>query len=110
MKWIAMGLALVIVIAVGAWWYDGHRAESALLAQPVYRVLKKHEPALFEEIVAEYKVYQRDEEKREQFVNFANAKIAETATHIVPPRSRVAIAAPTMPRLSASVPPEVKTT
>ena len=30
MKWIAMGLALVIVIAVGAWWYDGHRAESAL--------------------------------------------------------------------------------
>jgi len=93
MKWIAMGLALVIVIAVGAWWYDGHRAESALLAQPVYRVLKKHEPALFEEIVAEYKVYQRDEEKREQFVNFANAKIAETATHALAHASQDSIIA-----------------
>jgi len=32
MKWVAIGLGLVIVVAVGAWWYDGHRAESALLA------------------------------------------------------------------------------
>ena len=64
MKWIGIGLGLVIVVAVGAWWYDGHRAESELLKQPVYQVLKKHERTLFDEIVAEYKVYQRDEEKR----------------------------------------------
>jgi len=93
MKWIGMGLALVIVIAVGAWWYDGYRAESALLAQPVYRVLKKHERPLFDEIVAEYKVYQRNEEKREQFVNFANAKIAETATHALAHASQESIMA-----------------
>lgn len=80
MKWIATGLALIILVAVGAWWYEGHRAESALLKQPIYQVLKKHERVLFDEIVAEYKVYQRDEEKQEQFVNFANARIAETAT------------------------------
>ncbi len=80
MKWIAAGLGLVIMIAVGNWWYEGYRAESALLEQPVYRVLKKHERTLFDEIVAEYKLYRRDELKHEQFVNFANARIAETAT------------------------------
>ncbi len=40
----------------------------------------------------------------------ALCSIAETAAHIGAPRSRAASAAPTMPRLSASVPPEVKTT
>jgi hypothetical protein len=80
MKWIAGGLALIIIVAIGAFWYEGHRAESALLEQPVYRVLKKHNRAVFDEIVAEYKVYQRDEEPREHFVNFANERIAETAT------------------------------
>ena len=64
MKWIVLGLVVVIAVAVGAWWYEGYRAESALLAQPVYRVLKKHERALFDELAAEYRVYQRDEERR----------------------------------------------
>jgi hypothetical protein len=80
MKWIAAGLGLVIIVAVGAWWYDGHRAESVLLKQPVYQLLRKHDRVLFDEIVAEYKVYQRDEEKYEQFLNFAHARIAEAAT------------------------------
>jgi len=93
MKWIGIGLGLVIVVAVGAWWYDGHRAESELLKQPVYQVLKKHERTLFDEIVAEYKVYQRDEEKREQFVNFASARIAETATKALAHASQESILA-----------------
>lgn len=80
MKWIVAGLLAVIAVAVGAWWYEGYRAESTLLKQPVYRVLRKHEPALFDELVAEYRVYQRDEERPEQYINFASAKISETAT------------------------------
>jgi len=43
-------------------------------------------------------------------VNGEADTIAETAAHIAAPRSRAARAAPTMPRLSASVPPEVKMT
>ena len=74
MKWIVIGLVVVIAVAVGAWWYEGYSAESALLKQPVYRVLKKHERALFDELVAEYRVYQRDEERPEQFINFANSR------------------------------------
>jgi hypothetical protein len=80
MKWIAAGLILVIVIAVGAWWYEGHRAEIALMKQPVYRVLHEHERPLYAEIVKEYQVYLRNEEKYEQFLNFAHGRIAETAT------------------------------
>jgi len=80
MKWIAAGLVLIVLVAVGVWWYEGHRAESTLLAQPVYRVLRAHERPVYEEIVKEYQVYQRNEEKYEQFLNFAHARIAETAT------------------------------
>jgi hypothetical protein len=93
MKWIVAGLIAVIAVAVGAWWYEGYRAESALLAQPVYRVLKKHEPALFDELVAEYRVYQRDEERPEQFINFANGQISETATHALAHASQDAVLA-----------------
>jgi hypothetical protein len=80
MKWILIGLAAVISVAVGAWWYEGYRAESTLLTQPVYRVLKKHERPLFDELVVEYKFYRSDTIKKEQFVNTANARISETAT------------------------------
>ena len=81
MKWIVAGLFAIIAVAVGAWWYEGYHAESTLLKQPVYRVLQKHEPALFDELVTEYRVYQRDEERHEQYVNIASARISEAATH-----------------------------
>ena len=58
----------------------GLRAESALLDQPVYRVLKKHEPVVYEKLVAEYKAYQREETSRENFINFANSEINLAAT------------------------------
>ena len=45
MKWIAIGLALIIAVAIGAWWYEGYEAQAALLKQPIYRVLKKHDPS-----------------------------------------------------------------
>jgi hypothetical protein len=80
MKWIGIGLAAVIAVAVGAWWYDHYRAESALLEQPIYRVLKKHERAVYDELLEEYRVYQRGEERPERFINFANAQISLAAT------------------------------
>ena len=58
MKWIVAGLVAVIALAVGAWWYEEYRAESALLRLPVYQVLQKHHRPLFDELVAECRLCQ----------------------------------------------------
>ena len=79
-KWVVVGLATIIVAAIGAWWYERYRAQGALLEQPVYRVLQKHERMLFDDLVNEYRLYRRDEVSREQFINFANAEISLVAT------------------------------
>jgi hypothetical protein len=80
MKWVVILLIVVVVGAVGTYWYEGYRAESALLDQSVYRVLKKHEPAVYEKLVAEYKTLRRDETTREAFINFANSEIYVVTT------------------------------
>jgi hypothetical protein len=80
MKWVVILLIVVVVGAVGAYWYEGYSAEAKLLEQPVYRVLKKHEPAVFEKLVAEYKIYQREETTREAYINLANSEINLVAT------------------------------
>ena len=87
MKWIGIGLAAIIAVAVGAWWYEYHRAGSALLQQPIYRVLKKHERSLYDELLEEYRVYQRGEEGPEKFANLANSQISLAATQrLMPPK------------------------
>ncbi|SRR5688572_13461888 len=93
MKWIAIGLAAIIAVAVGAWWYEHYRADSALLKQPVYRVLKKHERALYDELVDEYRVVQRGEGGSEKFVNLANEKISLAATQRLAHASRESVLA-----------------
>ena len=65
MKWIVILLVVIVAGAVGSYWYEGYSAESKLLEQPVYRVLKKHEPAVFDKLVDEYKLYAREETRRE---------------------------------------------
>ena len=80
MKWVVIILVVVVAGAVGAYWYEGYRAESTLLAQPVYRVLKKHERPVYDKLVAEYKTLLRDETTREKFINFANSEINLAAT------------------------------
>ena len=80
MKWIVAGLVVIIAVAVGAWWYEGYRAESTLLKQPIYRVLQEHDRPLFDELVSEYRLYQRDEERPEQYINFASERISLVAT------------------------------
>ncbi|MEJ0086555.1 MAG: hypothetical protein WDO72_12785 [Pseudomonadota bacterium] len=80
MKWIVIILVLIVAAAVGSYWYDGYSARQVLLRQPIYHVLEKHEPQLFDKIVEEYKVFQRNESRREDFVNFANHEISLAAT------------------------------
>ena len=80
MKWIAIGLAVIIAVAVGAWWYEQYKADSTLLQQPVYRVLQQHERTLYDELLDEYRVYQRGEEGPEKFINLANSQISLAAT------------------------------
>ena len=72
MKWIVAGLAAVMAVAVGAWWYQDYRTEAALLAQPVYRVLKQHDRPLYDKLLAEYRLYQQDEVSGERYTNFAD--------------------------------------
>ncbi|HEY6125399.1 MAG TPA: hypothetical protein VIV63_12175 [Steroidobacteraceae bacterium] len=93
MKWVVILLIVVVVGAVGAYWYEGYRAESTLLEQPVYRVLKKHEPVVFEKLVAEYKIYQREETTREAFINFANSEINLAATQSLAHASQTSVLA-----------------
>jgi len=79
-KWLVIGLVAVIAVAVGTWWFEVHRTESALLEQPVYRVLKEHNRPLFQDLFEKYRLYQRGEESHERYVNFANAEISKAAT------------------------------
>jgi len=79
-KWIVILLVVIVAGAVGSYWYEGYSAESKLLEQPVYRVLKKHEPAVFDKLVDEYKLYAREETRRENFINLANSEISLVAT------------------------------
>jgi hypothetical protein len=80
MKWVVIILVLIVAVAVGTYWYDDYSAESALLEQPVYRILKDHERGVYATLVDEYKVYERDESRREDFINIANSEISLAAT------------------------------
>jgi hypothetical protein len=93
MKWVVIILIVVVVGAVGAYWYEGYRAEAALLDQPVYRVLKKYEPVVYEKLVTEYKTYRREETSRENFINFANSEINLVATQSLAHASQDAVLA-----------------
>ena len=81
MKWIVILLVVIVAGAIGSYWYEGYSAESKLLTQPVYRVLRKHEPVVFDKLVDEYKLYLREETRRESYVNLANTEITLVATH-----------------------------
>ncbi len=93
MKWIIIILVVIVAAAVGTYWYDDYSAETALLEQPVYRILKKHERGVYEDLVDEYKVYARDETRRETFVNLANSKISHAATRNLAHASQSAVLA-----------------
>ena len=93
MKWIVILLVVIVAGAVGSYWYEGYSAESKLLEQPVYRVLKKHEPAVFDKLVDEYKLFRREETRRENFINLANSEITLVATRNLAHASQDAVLA-----------------
>ena len=93
MKWVVIILVVIVAGAVGNYWYEGYSAQSALLEQPVYRVLKKHEPDVYAKLVDEYKVYERDETRRENFINLANSEITLTATRNLAHASQASVLA-----------------
>jgi hypothetical protein len=92
-KWIVILLVVIVAGAVGSYWYEGHSAESKLLKQPVYRVLEKHEPAVFDKLVEEYKLYAREETRRENFINLANSEITLAATRSLAHASQASVLA-----------------
>ena len=92
-KALLIGITALIVVVVGLWFHGLYRTESALLEQPVYRVLKQHEPGVFDDVLTEYRRYQRNEESRERFVNFTSAKISDTATRSLPRASQESVLA-----------------
>src|SRR5215213_2176962 len=93
MKWVVIILILIVAVAVGTYWYDDYSAESALRAQPVYRILEKHEPGVYASLVNEYKVYARDESRREDFINIANSEISLAATRRLAHASQASVIA-----------------
>ena len=93
MKWIVILLVVIVAGAVGSYWYEGYSAESKLLEQPVYRVLEKHQPAVFDKLVDEYKLYAREETRRENFINLANSEITLVATRSLAHASQDAVLA-----------------
>jgi hypothetical protein len=87
-KWLLIAIAALILLVVGSWWHTRYRAESALLEQPVYRVIKQHSPGVFAELLEEYLRYRRDEESLDRYTNFAHEKISAAATRALPRASQ----------------------
>jgi hypothetical protein len=92
-KWLLIAIGALIFFVVGSWWHTRYRAETALLEQPVYRIVKQHAPGVFHELLEEYLTYQRDEESRDRFINFANEKISGAATRALPRASQESVLA-----------------
>jgi len=92
-KWLLIAIGALIAFVVGSWWHTRYRAESALLEQPVYRVVKQHAPGVFHDLLEEYLTYRRDEESRDRFINFANEKISGAATRALPRASQESVLA-----------------
>lgn len=92
-KWLLIAIAALITFVVGSWWHTRYRAEKALLEQPAYRVLESHAPGVFTELLEEYLRYQRGEESRERYVNFASEKISGAATRALPRASQDSVLA-----------------
>ena len=60
--------------------WASRRARAELLAVPVYRVLEKHEPAVFGRLLAEYALVVRDRSRIDIYTHVANTEIASVAT------------------------------
>lgn len=92
-KALIIGIIVLILGVVGSWLHTRHRTEAALLEQPVYREIKEHAPALFKDLLEEYRRYDRGEEDRQRYINLANEKISAAATRALPRASQESVLA-----------------
>jgi hypothetical protein len=83
-KWLLIAIAALIAVVVGSWWHTRYRAEAALLERPAFRVIRQHAPGVFVDLRDEYLLYQRDEESRDRFENFAHEAVGIAATRALP--------------------------
>lgn len=60
--------------------WAAHRARAELLAVPVYGVLQRHEPAVFDRLLAEYSRVVRDRSRIDLYTQIANSEIGAVAT------------------------------
>jgi hypothetical protein len=60
--------------------WTAQRARAELLAIPVYDVLAKYEPAVFERLLAQYQPVLHDRSRIDDFTRAANSEISSTAT------------------------------
>jgi hypothetical protein len=87
-KWL-VGVACVLAggallaLLVAPRWSDAwaaRRARAELLAIPVYQVIEKFEPAVFDRLLAEYELVVRDRARGEIYTRVANTEISALAT------------------------------
>ncbi len=93
-------VSAVLVTAAGAlfWpriaeWARNRQAQSALLEQPVYRVLREHEPEVFKRVADKYVEFRRGAETEAGFINFANGALSEVSTRRLAHASDAAVLA-----------------
>jgi hypothetical protein len=85
---VVMVVGLAIGAALGAQvlgprasaWYELHNAEAKLLEVPVYRVLKKHEPAAYAKILAEYKRTVTDPKQLGAFTSLVMSEVGNVTS------------------------------
>lgn len=71
-------------------WAEG-RARGELLAVPVYAVLEKYEPTVFERLLLEYRLVVIDRSQIETFTDEANSQISAAATRHIAQSSDAAL-------------------
>jgi hypothetical protein len=79
-KWILLAAGLAIVIGLGLRWRHHQAVETDLLAEAPYRVLKRHEPASFQKVLAGYRRMRAGTSTRAEYVKLANQEVGEVAT------------------------------
>jgi hypothetical protein len=80
---ILAGLALIIGLAVLPYLLEQkarRAADRSLQAQPVYQVIKRYEPTIYERLLDKHVATKSGESASSEYVNFANATLSETAT------------------------------
>jgi hypothetical protein len=93
---LAVGAALLMHLfvtprVVESW--AAKQAHGELLAIPVYAVLAKYEPAVFERLLAEYRLVVLDRSRADIFSDLANSEISTAATRHIAHASDAALLA-----------------